>query len=172
MRVLMLLAGLGFGLGLGGCQLLPPAAEPPSASWLRLSAELRQLSPDAARQQLQQDAQPELDTGSTQLRLGLLNHQLHDRDGWVSARDLFRGLARDSGLDSEQRQLAALLEALSQAEINAEQRQIQLRASLEQQRQEGYELKQQVQQLQQQIDALTSLERSMQQRRARQDAKP
>jgi len=177
----------GWPLLLMGCQALPPVAPPPppppppptavvdtplsATPWLQLADELRRLDPDQARLRLGQRSASAGDP-TERYTLALLNQQLGERAGWVAARDQFRALQQDATLADDLRRLARLLEGLSQAAINAEQQLALLRLSLAESRSATREAREQLQRLEEQIEALTALERSMQQRSERQNLKP
>ncbi|WP_210396529.1 hypothetical protein [Motiliproteus sediminis] len=152
---------------LSGCQLA--ALKPPGADallladWLDISAEISALTPEQAADALLQVGDGEDPTA--RFRYAMLNQQLHQRDGWVVARDRFRTLKNSAVLPREARQLAALLEQLNQLQINHEQ-QLGEQTRLAQERAAEAEL------LQEKIRALTNLEDSMNQRREKRSTQP
>lgn len=145
---------------LSGCQvaaLKPPGADALLvAEWLAVSAETRALTPEQAAEELKQVA--DSDEPGERFRFAALNLQLQQRDGWVMARDRFRALKNNAAVPQEGRRLASLLEQMSQLQINHQQQLGELTRVAEERAAEA-EL------LQEKINALTSLEDSMRQRR-------
>jgi hypothetical protein len=84
--------------------------------WLDLQHVVSTMSTAKLEQQLISLGEPR---GRWQLfYFGLLNQQLDAFASWTKARDTFRQLATDAGLDKEQRDLAAIFLRYNQTRIN------------------------------------------------------
>jgi hypothetical protein len=112
---------------LSGCATQPEiAVEVPLApqtctcdqlqKWLELQDQVSNMSSEEVKQRLVRLDEPK---GSwQQFYFGLLQQQLDEFVSWTQARDTFRGLAADSGLVKEQRNLVTILQRYNQTRIN------------------------------------------------------
>ena len=156
------------------CQSPPPKALPtpvqrycaleipgPLELWLQEVGASSLLTPDQAREQLQ-----EFDRNSerpfSQLRYALLNQRLAEPSSWIRARDTLRELGQAEELSPELEPLVALLLQHSQAMINAQASHRQLLTELAKAQREETELAEKIQ-------ALTHLEENISQRRSQGD---
>jgi hypothetical protein len=167
-------------LALPGCQFFPqppptmvvhevgqPCETPRQSSlsgWLEELERVMQLAPEQARAEL-----AALDGPGEALferyRFALLLERLGERDAWIRARDIFRDFREDSDLEPGLKRLSAALQQHSQAMINAETRERQLDEELQAARDQQRELAAK-------IEALTSLEQSISQRKSQEEAPP
>ncbi len=141
--------------------------------WFQQIQQIMLMNQDQLQQQLKAQASSKPETADELFRYALLNQQLKDLLGWIRARDSLRQLKKDPTVSGD---LLALIDVLlrhNQAMINADARDSRLHEALlqsqDQQQKTAKSLQQsqlQAQQLQQKIEALTTLERSMSIRRA------
>ena len=157
---------------LAGCQMGPPGGGPGEAArpyvvdmaplvlWLETAQAYQELASTQAQQRLTEmpvSAEP-----LTQFKRALLFQQLGVKEGWINARDIFRTLALNPQLSSQQQYLAELFNRYNQALINS----TQLQQDQLQKNQQVINLQQQVEELEQKVKALTNLEQSISNRKA------
>jgi len=128
-------------------------------NWLELQREVSAMSIEEVDQQLTDLGEPK---GPQQLfYFGLLNQQLDAFTKWTQARDVFRQLDEDTGLDEEQRSLAAILERYNQSRINWYLQRRQLLENNETLQAELGASREENKLLEQKIKAITDLETSI-----------
>jgi hypothetical protein len=128
-------------------------------NWLELQREVSAMSIEEVDQQLTDMGEPK---GPQQLfYFGLLNQQLDAFTKWTQARDVFRQLDEDTGLDEEQRSLAAILERYNQSRINWYLQRRQLLENNETLQAELGASREENKLLEQKIKAITDLETSI-----------
>lgn len=157
---------------IGACQYLEPQPtlvypEPPEtvpdceqivtpsqlAKWLQVVSETEELSPEQALAEIA-ELDTHMSTRFQRFRYAVLNQRLHDRAGWIRARDTLRELTEAHSLEVDELRLATMLMQYNQEMINAEARQHQMAKELD-----ATQLAQR--QLEQKIQALTSLEQNI-----------
>ena len=128
-------------------------------NWLELQREVSAMSIEEVDQRLAELGEPK---GTQQLfYFGLLNQQLDAFTKWTQARDVFRQLDEDTGLDEEQRSLAAILERYNQSRINWYLQRRQLLENNETLQAELGASREENKLLEQKIKAITDLETSI-----------
>jgi hypothetical protein len=136
----------------------PATAQAPLISdWLELQQEVLLMQADEVAAELARIG-PDSTAGSELFYLGLLNQQVKDYNHWIAARDVFRELREDPGLDTDQRQLAGILERYNQSRINWYSRQNELLERYRLLQRELDTLDDEKAALEQKIQALTDLE--------------
>lgn len=125
----------------------------PIIEWLGVAVETAQMSPAQALEELsalEGSGESEID----RFRFAMLNQQLDDRTGWIRARNTLRKLIREDNLDAQVTGFVTLLMQYNQSLINAEARQHLMAKELESAQDEQ-------RQLQDKLNALTTLEESI-----------
>ncbi len=170
---------------LGGCQQLKePLANLPEViqivrvedqsarRWLRQLDETMKLNEEQAEQQLKEMTGKKSKDPERLFQYALLNQQLHDRLGWIRARDSLRELQQQGGMSANLETLVTLLLFHNQQMINNDVRHTRLLEALDQEQQWREStaqalLRSQVQatELSEKIKALTTLEKSISIRR-------
>lgn len=125
-------------------------------NWLDMSSQLEAMPSDEVVARLKVANNPQ--TVNERFYYGLLNQQLGRLDGWVQARDSFRSLADDETLDSSSRELARILQVHNQALINWYERHRHLQKELAVSVLDRELLEERHKELEQKIEALTTLE--------------
>jgi hypothetical protein len=125
-------------------------------NWLDISSQLEEIPVDEVLARLKAVENPQ--TVNERFYYGLLNQRLGRLDGWVQARDSFRGLANDVTLDSSSRELARILQVHNQALINWYERHRHLQKELAVSVLDRELMEEKHKELEQKIEALTTLE--------------
>jgi TolA-binding protein len=127
--------------------------------WLAMENRTSRLDTEQVVSELIRLGRPE---GSTEVYLfGLLNQQLGTPSNWRQARNAFRQVKQDEQLTAEQRRIAAILEGYNISRLDSDKYRRDLVRDQKRLESELRAREQEIELLQQKIQAITDLEASM-----------